>query len=168
MMDSQNHNSSAETIEKNDRKSAEKCVNYAENEDDLLKIIAEIILKETADDFKRKDISKQTEEQVALLPELLDLPGIFERATINQQHSILNRVFKQGLIYQDGAFRTPWVNPAFAHNCLILKQKRLLFCEQPLEDFTSIPFCGELGFRTLCLYALETRFLVVFLRLLYE
>jgi hypothetical protein len=51
------------------------------------------------------------------------LPSLFERATLNQQHSILNRVFKQGLTFKDEGFRTPWFNPQFGHNYQILKKK---------------------------------------------
>lgn len=45
----------------------------------------------------------------------------------------MREVFKQGLTFKDGAFRTPSINPAFEHNLLILKEKGLLFLEQPSD-----------------------------------
>jgi hypothetical protein len=57
-------------------------------------------------------------------------------------------VFKEGLTFRDGMFRTPYINPAFEHNVLSLKQKGLLVVEQPSKDFNSISSCGELGIRT--------------------
>jgi len=35
---------------------------------------------------------------------------------MNQQHSILNEVLKQGISLQEQAFRTPSANPEFSHN----------------------------------------------------
>ncbi|MDB5024571.1 MAG: site-specific recombinase, invertase Pin [Mucilaginibacter sp.] len=92
-----------------------------------------------------EDLTAKANEQIALIPELLRLPSLFERATLNQQHSILNRVFKQGLTFKDEGFRTPWFNPQFGHNYQVLNEKRLLETEQPLEDFSIIPFCGDQG-----------------------
>lgn len=41
------------------------------------------------------DIVEQAKKQIELIPQLLNLPELFKRATINQQHSILNRVFNR-------------------------------------------------------------------------
>jgi site-specific DNA recombinase len=96
-----------------------------------------------------EDLTVKAQEQIELIPELLRLPELFRRGTLNQQHSILNRVFKQGLTFKDGGFRTPWFNPQFGHNYQIINEKRLLETEQPLTDFSTIPFGGGRGIRTL-------------------
>ena len=88
------------------------------------------------------------EEDIKLLPGLLDMNILFDNANINQQHSILNEVFKQGLTFRDGAFRTPSVNPTFSHNILKMKEKGLLLVEQPLDLSDGLPLCGERGIRT--------------------
>jgi hypothetical protein len=44
-------------------------------------------------------------------------------------------VFKGGLLYVDGLFRTPYLNPALAHNELVLKEKGLLFGGETLTKF---------------------------------
>lgn len=80
-----------------------------------------------------------------LLPSLTYIPGLFEKADIYQKHSILKEVFKGGLMFRDGAFRTPYINPALSHNSLILKEKRLLFVEQPFQNFHEITMCSEIG-----------------------
>jgi site-specific DNA recombinase len=91
-------------------------------------------LKSEINDFSEA-IAAKAKEQIILISELLRLQVLFERATINQQHSILNRVFKKGLAYKDDAFRTPWFNPELGHNYQNLNEKPLLFSEQPLWDF---------------------------------
>ena len=95
-----------------------------------------------------EDIEAEANQQVDLLPYLLNLPSIFEKATVNQQHSILNRVFKQGLTFKDEVFRTPWVNPHFQHNLLIIKGKRVAFYRAMLRFLSGIPLSGESGIRT--------------------
>jgi hypothetical protein len=51
-------------------------------------------------------------------------------SSLNQQHAIINGMFKEGLTFRDGIFRTPCINPTFGHNVLDLKQKWLLVVEQ--------------------------------------
>lgn len=58
---------------------------------------------------------------VHLIPALLDVKAIFNKATIFQKHSILREGFKGGLTYVGDAFRTPFLHPALAHNELIIK-----------------------------------------------
>lgn len=84
-------------------------------------------------------------EQLRLLPYLVSVPAIYEKANLNQKHSLLNGVFKHGLSYGEGAYRTPYVNPAFRHNLLKINKKGLLFIEQPSRDFNTIPCGAEEG-----------------------
>jgi len=57
-MDREKYNSSTGSIEKCDEKSVEKCLNYADKGNNLLQLIAEIIveiiIKETSDEYNRK------------------------------------------------------------------------------------------------------------------
>src|SRR3546814_1790422 len=64
---------------------------------------------------------------------------LFEKMPVSNQHVIMREVFKQGLTFKDGAFRTPSINPAFEHNLLILKEKGLLFLEQPGDVLDGLP-----------------------------
>lgn len=50
-------------------------------------------------------------------------------------------MFKHGMTDNEGAFRTPWINPAFTHNLQIINKKGLIFLEQPSPEFDTIP-CG--------------------------
>jgi hypothetical protein len=43
------------------------------------------------------------------------------------------------------AFRTPFLHPALAHNELIIKEKGLLFAEQPYQNLGEITGCSEKG-----------------------
>ncbi|NHA03471.1 hypothetical protein G7092_06690 [Mucilaginibacter sp. HC2] len=107
-------------------------------------------------------------QELLVLPYLLNLPHIFEEATLNQQHAILKEVFKQGLTFKEGTFRTPLLHPEFVHNRLRLKQLGLLIDEQPYDGFEEISSCGELGFRTIALMCLLSVIYILKSSLLYE
>ncbi|HLR38577.1 MAG TPA: hypothetical protein VK084_11050, partial [Chitinophagaceae bacterium] len=93
--------------------------------------------------YLKGDMDDTADEELALLSQLLDMETLFSHATINQQHSILNEVFKQGLTFREQAFRTPSINPAFNHKTLIMREEGLLFVEQPLDISDGLPFSGE-------------------------
>ncbi|MCC8426588.1 hypothetical protein [Mucilaginibacter sp. UR6-11] len=82
-----------------------------------------------------ENLEDYIEQELLVLPYLLNLPHIFEEATITQQHAILKEVFKQGLTFKEGTFRTPSLHPEFVHNRLKFKQLGLLIDEQPYDDF---------------------------------
>ncbi|MDB5063005.1 MAG: site-specific recombinase, invertase Pin [Mucilaginibacter sp.] len=73
----------------------------------------------------KADDKSNWEKITKLLPTLLDVPGIFEKAEINDQHSLIREVFKHPLTYKDGMCRTPTINPAFAHNLLKINENML-------------------------------------------
>ncbi|GAA4131987.1 hypothetical protein GCM10022216_02630 [Sphingobacterium kyonggiense] len=79
------------------------------------------------------------QQQLLVLPYLLNLTAIFKKSSIAVQHSIMREMFKHGLTFREGAFRTTWINPVFEHNLLILKKEGLLFLEQPNDDPGKIP-----------------------------
>jgi DNA invertase Pin-like site-specific DNA recombinase len=90
-----------------------------------------------------EDLEDFINQELVVLPYLLNLPGIFEDASINQQHAILNEVFKHGLTFREGMFRTPWIHPEFRHNLQRLKQLELLEIEQLYGNFNEISLCGD-------------------------
>ncbi|WP_208745782.1 class I SAM-dependent methyltransferase [Pedobacter kyonggii] len=82
-------------------------------------------------------------EELQLLPYILNMPKIFQDSSLGQKHAIFNQVFKQGLTFKEGSFRTRSINPDYVHKLLIIKEKWLLFLEQPSGVFEGIPSCGE-------------------------
>ncbi|QTE40438.2 recombinase family protein [Mucilaginibacter gossypii] len=57
----------------------------------------------------KEDNKDKWQKMMDLLPTLLDIPGIFEKADINDQHSLIREVFKHPLMYKDGMCRTPTI-----------------------------------------------------------
>jgi len=94
------------------------------------------------------DQKEKWKKALELLPVLSDIPGIFEKAEILDQHSLIREVFKHPLIYKDGQCRTPAINPGFAHNYLKIKEKRLPEIEEPPSDLSANPMCTQSGNRT--------------------
>jgi len=84
-------------------------------------------------------------QELLVLPYMLNLPQIFEDSTIGQQHAIIKQVFKRGLTFKQESFRTPWINPESEYNLLIIKEKGLLFLEQPSDKICGIPLGGVSG-----------------------
>ena len=80
---------------------------------------------------------------------MLNLPQIFKDSSLAQQHAIISEVFKRGLTFKNGAFRTLWINPEFEANLLDIKEKGLLFLEQPFDFSLDFPSGGGRGIRTL-------------------
>ncbi|SDD66105.1 hypothetical protein [Pedobacter soli] len=95
------------------------------------------------------DLSQRLESdlhgELQLMPYLMNMPKIFQDSSLAQKHAILHQVFKQGLGYKEGSFRTPSINVEFEHKLLILKEKGLLFLEQPFGFSEGIPSCGDGG-----------------------
>ena len=96
----------------------------------------------------KSNFQDEIEKELEVLPNLLNLKDIYKSANINQQHSILNAVFKHGLVFHGDAFRTLSINPAFNDNLLITKEKGLLFLEQPSDNFDRLSSCAEEEIRT--------------------
>lgn len=72
-------------------------------------------------------------------------PKSFQR---NYKLVPLKKVFKHNITFKDGVFRTPCINPEFAHHVLIIKQKDLLEVEQVFAEIDS-HLAGEEGFEHL-------------------
>lgn len=79
------------------------------------------------------------------LPKITDVPNIYNSADLLQKQSFLKGVFNSQLTYSEGVYRTPYLLPLFSHNALILKEKRLLIIEQPLEKSVESSTCAPGG-----------------------
>lgn len=99
----------------------------------------------------KEDNKDKWQKMLDLLSTLPDIPGIFEKADLKDHHSFIREVFKHPLTYKDGMCRTHTINPAFAHNLLKIKAKRLPDIEQPLPDLSINPMCtrDDTDFQTL-------------------
>lgn len=78
-----------------------------------------------------------------MLPYMINLHQVYNDAPLGQKHAIVREVFKDGLTYNKGFFRTPSINPELNCNLLYLKQIGLLDVEQPYRTEKSFSSCGE-------------------------
>jgi site-specific DNA recombinase len=115
----------------------------------MRKLSAEKARLEDELNYLEEDMEDQIRQDLLVLPYMMNLPAIFKDASLNQQHAIINEVFKEGLNYQGGTFTTPSINPRFAHNLLKLKELGLLEIKQPYDNSDIFSSCGEGGIRTL-------------------
>src|SRR3546814_7819216 len=70
---------------------------------------------------------------------LTNLNILYDALNIRQKTMLLNGVFDRGLVYSDGAYRTPWLHPALSHTQLKLNEQGLLSVEQPNDIWRQIP-----------------------------
>ncbi len=68
-----------------------------------------------------------------ILPNLTNLYEIYQKGNITQKHTLMRGVFKDNLVWGDDMFRTAFIDPTFNDNILKVKQKGLLFNEQPFK-----------------------------------
>ncbi|RZL19582.1 MAG: hypothetical protein EOO89_02920 [Pedobacter sp.] len=68
-----------------------------------------------------------------ILPNLTNLYEIYQKSNITQKHTLMRGVFKDNLVWGDDMFRTAFIDPTFNDNLLKVKQKWLLFNEQPFK-----------------------------------
>lgn len=73
-----------------------------------------------------------------LLPKLNNLGEIFIELPLFRKHQLINLIFPFPLWY-DGFYRTPKLSSLYAHKELILREKGLLFFEQPSSIFGEVP-----------------------------
>ncbi|WP_423213034.1 recombinase family protein [Olivibacter jilunii] len=78
-----------------------------------------------------------------LLPELSNLYQIYEKSNITQKHMLIRGVFKDNLVWGSNMFRTTFINPIFEDNLLKIKEKGLLFYEQPSLKSGIIPLSTQ-------------------------
>jgi site-specific DNA recombinase len=70
------------------------------------------------------------------LHRLADLKQVYVSANTLQKQELIRMVFDNRLYYRDKIYRTPYIMPVFAHNTLILKEKKLLIYEQKRENLS--------------------------------
>ena len=105
----------------------------------MLKFNAEI--KQELENLDNFDGNIQ--QDLLVLPYMINLRQVYNDAPLGQKHALVREVFKDGLTYFKGVFRTPSINPGLHHNSLLLKQIGLLDIEQPYEFKNSFASCGE-------------------------
>ncbi len=96
----------------------------------------------------KQDNSSHWKELRKKLPLLTNIPKVYEGIDAEQQFMLIKTVFDHGLVYLNGTVRTPKINPVFSHNSLILKEKGLLYIEQPSDIWEKTPTCSEVRDRT--------------------
>lgn len=82
------------------------------------------------------------------IPILTNLKNLYLSITLSGKQALLNKVFEGGLIYDGHTLRTPRLHPALIHNYNNIKQKGLLFSEQPDQNFANSTACTAYGIRT--------------------
>ncbi|HWB27721.1 MAG TPA: recombinase family protein [Chitinophagaceae bacterium] len=80
--------------------------------------------------------------------ELTDMGYIYTRANTVQKQQLVRVVFDNGLYFENGSYRTPFIIPQLSHNELIMREKQLLFVDKKGDFFSKIPSGGAGGGRT--------------------
>jgi site-specific DNA recombinase len=88
------------------------------------------------------------QQDLLVLPYMINLHQVYNDAPIGQKHAIVREVFKDGLTYKNGVFRTPSINQGLICNTLNLNKIGLLEIEQTYQFENSFSLCGERGIRT--------------------
>lgn len=95
---------------------------------DLFTLKTEISTKESLSKPIQYDIDK-----------LVNMGSVYKIADTIHKQSLVSAVFNNALYYYDGIYRTPYLLSLFQSKALILKEKRLLEYEQPLNILTESP-----------------------------
>jgi len=92
------------------------------------------------------DASRPVDELLSFfrcnLPKLGNLQWHYQQADLHTKQAILRTVFNSMLYYHKGIYRTPYILPAFALKSALLKKKRLLIIEQPLQNTSKVEGCA--------------------------
>ena len=106
------------------------------------------ILEYSINSSSMPKINKNIDIIQRLLPRLSNLYEIYEKGNITQKHTLIKGVFKHNLHWADGAFRTKYIDPTFHDNLLKIKEKGLLFNEQPFRKSDINPISTPNRIRT--------------------
>ncbi len=113
------------------------------------KVISELKQEEGVLFNKLTDLNSSTETISTIIndiiPVLTNLKKMFSELPIDRQHLLLDLVSNKSLIYDNAGYRTPYLNPLFAHNELILKEKGLLKVEQSSINLGLSPVSAPSG-----------------------
>ncbi len=81
------------------------------------------------------DINQRWSKLEKALPYLCDMKNLYHKLGINAKQKLLKMWFKPTLIFDGEVLRTNLLHPSLMHNYLSIKEKRLLFVEQPSLSF---------------------------------
>ncbi|WP_260607600.1 recombinase family protein [Chitinophaga polysaccharea] len=81
------------------------------------------------------DINQRWSKLEKALPHLCDMKNLYHKLGINAKQKLLKMWFKPTLIYDGEVLRTNLIHPSLMANYLSIKEKRLLFVEQPSLSF---------------------------------
>jgi hypothetical protein len=76
------------------------------------------------------------------LTRLNDISNIYNSGDMQSKKSFINMVFDNKLSYQKEGYRTLYLNPLFQSKAALVKEKGLLFIEQPLDFLGKTPLCA--------------------------
>lgn len=79
------------------------------------------------------------------LPYLGNLHWFYQKAPLHEKQAFVRQVFKSMLYYREDLYRTAYLLPIFQPKALILKEKRLLEYEQPVEKMPKNQDCAPSG-----------------------
>jgi hypothetical protein len=85
------------------------------------------------------------EKHDLIMKSIADVAATFNGFSITHKHRFIRSVFDNSLSYADGVYRTPYLHSLFRHNELILRDKRLLFVEQPVRKIGEKLRCARDG-----------------------
>ncbi|WP_312788848.1 recombinase family protein [Sphingobacterium sp.] len=100
-----------------------------------------VITNEIEQAINNSEENKMT-KLINLLPKLKSLKDVYRMVSPNRKKALVKAVFKLDIAYSDGKFRTPYIEPAFAHNALIAKEKGLLDIEESFDKQDKILNCS--------------------------
>ena len=98
------------------------------------------VLEYQLNGIKKTTIDNNDDIVDRILPNLGNLYEIYEKGNITQKHTLIRGVFKDSLLWGNGSFRTAFIDPTFYDNVLKIKEKGLLFYEQPSLNSDNFPF----------------------------
>ncbi len=99
-------------------------------------------------DELNKPISNTWARYSKHLTRLNDIANIYNSGVTQSKKSFINLVFDNQLSYKNGAYRTLFLNPLFHSKAALVKEKGLLFTEQPLDFVGKNPVCAAKEIRT--------------------
>ena len=76
------------------------------------------------------------------------ISNIYNSGDMQSEKSFINMVFDNKLSYKNGGYRTLYLNPLFQSKAALVKEKGLLFIEQPLDFLGKNPVCAAKEIRT--------------------
>jgi len=93
-------------------------------------------------------IGSKEKELLRHLPILSDFKTLYEKYDLIAKRELLTLVFDRKLHYENGCYRTPYINAGLSHNILKMKEKGVLFKTEKRDCISTIPLSGDGRIRT--------------------